>query len=122
MFEYNQWVLYNGKPARVGHYRDDKYLIHIPIPHGFDHIKVQPSEITAVDVPEFNIGTTVLYIGKDIPSLKHELNQQYIVVGKNGHNSEIVTLVDIVRDVCFVRNQQGETFQTNPFEINRFNY
>jgi hypothetical protein len=53
---------------------------------------------------------------------KHELNQQYIVVGKNGHNSEIVTLVDIVRDVCFVRNQQGETFQTNPFEINRFNY
>ena len=108
MFEYNQWVLYYGKPARVGHYIDDKYLIHILIPHGFDHIKVQPSEITAVDVPEFNIGTTVLYVGKDIPSLKHK----YLTI-KGYDDTRICSYVIKVNDI---------SYNVTPFEIVEVNY
>ena len=102
-----QFVEYNGQPYRVENVMIIEDYVFYQLYHLID--KTELSQVSQRDLKKAKLP-------------KHELNQQYIVVGKNGHNSEIVTLVDIVRDVCFVRNQQGETFQTNPFEINRFNY
>lgn len=102
-----QFVEYNGQPYRVENVMIIEDYVVYQLYHLID--KTELSQVSQRDVKKAKLP-------------KHKLNQQYIVVGKNGHNGEIVTLVDIVRDVCFVRNQQGETFQTNPFEINRFNY
>lgn len=104
-----QWVTYEDKPALVLDVNDDGAIIRI-IPNIIpEEHRISESELEVLELPEFEVGQTVIYTGHSRTDL-----DQNILVTITGHQNGDIQLYRIInKDIVK---------WVPPFELTSFDY